>query len=158
MGLRSAIKSWLYPPKYDPEVIVEDVKAKMGYTKGGIYAGITFIPGDPNKPWEEGEDCISSCPACDGVMRSIYQTSNEEQDGEFIRYYKTVCKECNLLYDTGRKMTKREVRASQYVYCDVVKGETFNRTGRNCCFIYKCRDMVDVCTKLKDCEECPHPH
>jgi hypothetical protein len=40
----------------------------------------------------------------------------------------------------------------------VVKGETFNRTGRNCCFIYKWRDMVDVCTKLKDCEECPHPH
>ena len=44
------IKDWLYPPEDDPDVIVEDVRARMGYIKGGMYAGIMHIPGDPNKP------------------------------------------------------------------------------------------------------------
>ncbi len=154
----SKIKNWLFPPKYDPEVIVKKVRAQMGYTRGGMYAGISVIPGDPNKPWEEGEDSICSCPACDGVMRNIYQGAGYKQDGEEIRYYKEVCKECNFLNDTGRMMSSREARASVHIYCDVVKATTFNRTGHNCCFVTNFMDMVDVATKFERCEECPHPY
>jgi hypothetical protein len=166
MRILDRIKNWLFPSAWDsreylpsdPNDVAELVKMQMGYTRGGIYAGITFIPKDSGKPWEEGEDCISSCPACGGVLRSIYQTSNEEQDGEFIVYYKTMCKDCNLLYDTGRKMTKREARASIRIYCDKAGGETFNRTGTHCAFVWRSGDMIDVCQRMETCEECPHPH
>lgn len=90
--------------------IVEEFKFRSGQVPGGMYAGITFIPGDPNKPWEEGEDSISSCPACDGVMRNLYQDSDLIVDGENRRYYKQVCKDCNYLNDTGMVMTAKEVK------------------------------------------------
>lgn len=166
MGILNRVKNWLFPPKLgprlvlpsNPEDVVELVRMQMGYVKGGIYTGITHIPGDPNKPWEEGEDSkFGSCPACGGTMRKLYQGADYEQDGEEIRYYKEVCKDCNFTNDAGRMMTQREIRASRYIYCDIVKGETFNRTGHSCDFIDA--KYGEPVTRLYNwCEECPHPH
>ena len=142
----------------DPKDAADLIKMQMGYVKGGMYSGITFIPGDPDKPWEEGDESVFPCPACDGVLRNLYQTTEEEQDGEYIKVYKQVCKDCNFLNDTGRKMTEREIRSSQYVYCDVVKANTFNRTGHYCAFIDNSFGEIDVCQRIEPCDECPHPY
>jgi hypothetical protein len=146
----------------DPDTIVEEFKIRSGQVPGGVYTGIAYIPGDLNSPWEEREHPhwhSSECPACGGTLRYLYQTDKSlKQDGEYRTYYKSQCKDCNYLDDTGTLMTKREVRASRYVYCDKVKAETFNRTGYSCNFVVTIGDMVDVCQLIEPCEECPHPY
>jgi len=140
--------------------IIEEFKTRSGQVLGGTYAGISFIPGDPNKPWVERDREhweSKKCPACVGVLRYLYQTSDEEVDGEFRTFYKSQCRDCNYLDDVGVLMTQREIRASRYVYCDVVKGTTFNRTGHSCDFI----DPIynEPVTRMDNwCDECPHPH
>ena len=65
---------------------------------GGMYAGITQIPGDIDGEWIKGEKDMQ-CPACkEGNLFFYWQG----------KYYHAKCEKCGYLYDTGRKMTLAE--------------------------------------------------
>jgi hypothetical protein len=141
----------------DPKDAADLIKMQMGYVKGGMYSGITFIPGDPDKPWEEGKD-NGECPACGGKLRTLYQISDEIVDEENRKYYKSQCKDCNYLDDVGMVMTAKEQRRMQHVYCKKVEAITFNRNGSRCCYIWASYGYTDVVSKIEPCDECPHPY
>lgn len=84
-------------------------KLLTGLTPGGMYPGITYIPGDPSKPWEEGE-LHGQCMACEkGHLRYLWQ-GNE---------YLIKCNYCGYLDDIGRKMTEKELQIRNMVYEEI---------------------------------------
>ena len=94
---------------FDPERFVKEAH---GIIPGGMYAGITTIPGDPELPWEEAEgnlsisDLYGSCPACpSGTLKALYQKI-EWDDPVIDAYYKIKCAECGYLHDTGARLKK----------------------------------------------------
>lgn len=86
----------------EQENSIYNAKECAGIVKGGIYKGITFIPGNDNKEWIKDTKSFIHCPAegCDGFLYSYYQ---EE-------YYRVYCDKCNLLYDTGMDLTGKEIK------------------------------------------------
>ena len=78
-----------------------DYTLLAGIVPGGMYAGITQIPGDVNGEWVKGDSdsMESACPACkEGVLFDYWQG----------QYYKTKCESCGYLHDTGMKLTDQE--------------------------------------------------
>lgn len=94
-----------------------DIKKMQGMTPGGMYAGITTIPGDPDGKWITGEN-FGLCPACEkGDLLFYWQ--NE--------YYHLKCDSCGYLHDTGQKLTPAEKESMDKIIEEVHQAENFSR-------------------------------
>ena len=86
-------KNCLTPEEEAAGCIALDVNLWHGTVPGGIYRGISYIPGDDTGPWELGE-ARGPCPACKGTLVEFWQG----------REYRTYCDTCWYLDDVGVRL------------------------------------------------------
>ena len=97
----------------ETENVFENNKSLQGMVPGGMYSGISFIPGNPVGDWLVGEK-YDICPAC-GKGHLFYYWQD--------KYYKLRCDTCGYLHDTGEKLSPEERKRMETIIQEVHESE-----------------------------------